>query len=373
MKIGINLLFLLPGETGGIQTHAVALVEALGRLDREHEYFLFLNEESRDLPLELPANFHRVPCAFCARRRAVRYAWEQFLLPAQAIARGLDMVHSMAYVGPVLAPGLSLVTTHDVNFLAWGRSMGALRRLTLGTICFAMAHRADTVLTVSHFAAQEIATRLRVNRRRIVVVANAADAADADDGATGGNNVVLPYFAAFAGGDENKNIARLIDAFVLAADRVPHRLVLLGRLAPRLAEQVARAPASVQARIEATGFLCRTELRRRLRGAAFLVFPSFYEGFGLPILEAQREGVAVACANSSSLPEVAGDSALLFDPHSTEDIAAKIEQLASDRTLQATLQDRGTRNVERYSWAASARRLYHVYLELLRPAASPQI
>lgn len=372
MKVGINLLFLLPGETGGIQTHAVALVEELGRIDREHQYFLFLNEESRHLALDVPPNFHRVQCAFRASRRIWRYGWEQFILPAQAIMLGLDVVHSMAYVGPVVAPGLALVTTHDVNFLAWGRSMQFARRLTLGSICFAMAHRADAIVTVSHFAAREVANRLGVPSRKIVVVANATESADAS-GVVVDDDGRAPYLVAFAGGDENKNIARLLDAFALTTGRIPHRLLLLGRLSHRLTEQIARLPDSVRHRIESTGFLSRSELQRRLRGAAFLVFPSFYEGFGLPILEAQREGVAVACANSSSLPEVAGESALLFDPFSTGDIAEKIARLALDDALRATLCERGARNVKRYSWAESARRLHRLYFEMLRPAVAPQV
>lgn len=361
MRIGLNLLFLLPGETGGIQTHACALIEELARIDTRNDYFLFLNQESGGLFAGLPKNFRRVPCPFRAQRRAVRYAWEQLVLPAQAIALRLDLLHSLAYVGPVFAPCVSVVTTHDVNFLAWGGAMGLGRRAVMGGICLALAHRAELVLTVSNFAASEIVRRMGVAKLKVIVVPNAGARGSLAIPEGACRRLDKPYVVAFGGGDQNKNIRRLVEAYARLAGEFPHSLVLIGRVPDYVKQVIESLPPAVRTRVVAPGYLSAEDVQRTLAEADVFVFPSFYEGFGIPILEAQAAGVPVACSDAASLPEVAGGSTELFDPHQSTDMAAAIARVLSNPALRQRLRAAGHNNVLRYSWTTSAARLLATY------------
>jgi glycosyltransferase involved in cell wall biosynthesis len=359
-KIGLNLLFLLPGETGGIQTHALALLRELSLLDRRNRYFIFLNQECHDLVLDLPSNFMRINCPIRASNRFVRYAWEQFVLPVQAGMLNLDILHSLAYVGPLCAPCSTLVTTHDANFMAWGGSMGWLRRVAMGSVSFALAHRADYVFTVSAFSRQELVSRLWLRPRKVLVIPNAVDANEFDREASPDTQVER-YIVAFAGGDQNKNIPRLLEAFTRLADQIPHRLWLIGRIPDYVGTVIASLPERIQRRVHCPGYMERAIMTRTLLEAEAFVFPSYYEGFGLPILEAHAAGIPVVCSQAASLPEVAGAAAVYFDPYSVAAMADALMLVLSDSVMRDRLRDAGYRNLRRYSWARSARLLLSTY------------
>jgi glycosyltransferase involved in cell wall biosynthesis len=240
-----------------------------------------------------------------------------------------------------------------------------MRRLVMGGISTGLAHRADLVLTVSEFSRTEIARHLRVSRRKIEVVSNATDSSVRPVSAPASAQA-SPYLVAFGGGDANKNIPRLIEAFALLAHAVPHQLVLIGRVPATVEQAIQSQPPEIASRIRCTGYVAREEVERCLSGAAVFVFPSFYEGFGLPILEAQAAGVPVACSRAASLPEVAGDAASYFDPDSPARIAAAVAELLKDERRRAALRAKGHENIKRFSWSESARRTLEVYRRVAR-------
>lgn len=362
MKIGLNLLFMLPGETGGIQTCALALVRELSNIDAHNTYYLFINRESVELQWDLPSNFVRVLCPIKAKNRVVRYAWEQFVLPFQVLSFGIDLLHSLAYVGPIAAPCLQFVTIHDVNFLAWGaQSMAATRRVFMGGICCLQAHRAEVVVAVSGFAREEIIDRLKVPRENVLVVSNAADERQA---ATKPTEASDPYIVAFGGGDDNKNVVRLIEAFERIAPTTLLNLVLIGRPSNKVSTRIAALPEVVRKRVQCLGFVDEETKWRTLEGATMFVFPSFYEGFGIPILEANSVGIPVVCANATSLPEVAGDAAVYFDPYNVDEIAKALFEVASDEKRRAQLRKAGYENAKRFSWRRSGKILFHLYMSV---------
>lgn len=371
MRIGLNLLYLIPNIVGGTQTYAVSLIKSLSKIDHENEYFIFLNQESDLLELADAPNFHRVVCKFRATRRVIRYLWEQVVLPFQLRNYHLDLVHSLGYVGPLFTPCPSIVTIPDLNYVALRDFIPAGRRCILMSFSHQAARRSAHVITISHFSEAAIIRQIGVVPDKITVthLGPGWDTGQSDQGLFESTRLLyqLPdrYVVAFGGGSPHKNIPQLIAAFRQIAGEFPHSLVLLGHLPPNVDLSTLRYDSQLSERIVVLGYVPREHIRPILGQAGLYVLPSLYEGFGLPVLEAQSAGVPVACANVASLPEVAGDGAIFFDPLSADDIAQAMRRILSDEGLRSSLRERGERNVGRFSWDNAARDTLDVYRKVL--------
>ena len=370
MRIGINLLYLLPGVVGGTQTYAQELLSALAKQMEGHQYFLFVNEESRELPLPEAPHFERVVCPVRAHSRSGRYRYEQIALPRQLKHRQLDVLHSLGYVGPLRAPCKHVVTIHDLNYRAFKGAMRADKRLVLGFFVRQTARHADHIIAVSEFSKNQIVQHLHIRPNKVTVVHEAAKqpaiALDAEQqrAILSAHNLHAPYIVAFSSLSLNKNISRLLSAFAQLTSEVGHNLVLIGHIPPEanIAGDIARL--GLAARVFCTGYIPDAQVPVLLQHADLFVFPSWYEGFGLPALEAQIAGVPVACSRAASLPEVAGEGAAYFDPASDEDIARVLRQCLRDPNLRARLRQQGAANAGRFSWEQAARDTLQVYAQM---------
>jgi alpha-1,3-rhamnosyl/mannosyltransferase len=257
------------------------------------------------------------------------------------------------------------VTIHDVNFAAIGANFSLQRRLALAAFVRASALKAAAVITASEFARRQICTLFNIPRDRVRVT-HLAGASPAMAAPQLGLPVALeaPYFVAFSAMTANKNIERLVDAFACAREMgLEQHLVLIGHAPKLLCRLIERSRAAGV--IHYLGYVpnhIRTEILKR---ASALVFPSTYEGFGLPVLEAMSCEVPVACSNVASLPEVAGDAAHYFDPFSVEDIRASLCLLGRDRDLRQKLRAKGLENCRRFSWERTAAQTLDVYEDVL--------
>jgi glycosyltransferase involved in cell wall biosynthesis len=372
VRIGINLLFLLPRVVGGSETYADGLLHTLPDVDARNEYVFFVNRESADWPLPEGARFSRVLCPVAATSRVRRYAFEQLRLPALLSRHSVDLVHSLGYVSPLRTPCPSVVTVHDLNYRAFGRQMPVVKRLALAFFVARSISRADKVITMSEATRRDILDAFGVPEDKVVVTHEAPKRPRAVAGvqlpfsAIGGRlGVSRPFMLAFSSSSPNKNIPRLLQAYAQAKrrDQLPHQLVLVGHAPEGASAEWTRTDG-----VSVTGYLDDETLRAVLSHAEMLVFPSFYEGFGLPILEAMEVGVPVVCSNRASLPEVAGEAAVFFDPFSVEDMAVQMARVAHDATLRDELRARGYRNLERFSWEKTASRTLDVYSGLVPPS-----
>ena len=367
MRIGLNLLYLIPGVVGGTETYAVSFIRALAKVDSNNEYMLFLNHEASDLRFTDAPNFRTVVAPLRAVRRAVRYAWEQLVLPRQALAVHLDVLHSLAYVGPLFVRCAHVVTIYDLNYLAQQDTMPRVRRRALKFFIERLARRADHILTASEFSRREIMEHLLIPTERITVAHGAAGELARGNGGVSWRDIMCrygieePFVMAFSSQSPHKNIPRLVQAFERVSHTVEHSLVLVGNLPEDGRVQTAINSTGVARRIRTTGFVPEEDLTVLLEHADLLVLPSLYEGFGLPVLEAQMAGVPVACSNAASLPEVAGEGAMLFDPRSVDEIAGALHRCLRDSAVRELLVQRGRVNVRRYSWERSARTALDVY------------
>lgn len=264
--------------------------------------------------------------------------------------RGLDLLWVPQYNIPLLYKGKLLVTIHDLCQLAHPETLGStLQRHYAKYLLSAVAKRASAILCVSEFTASEIQKYLRVDQKRLVVTYPEA-------GPFGGSGISFPsertgnpYLLAVGNLKKHKNLPRLISAFCGIQDRIPHDLVLVGRREGFLnSETQFQGSDFPEGRVRFTGHVSDDELRLYYRNATALIFPSFYEGFGFPLVEAMAEGCPIACSNVASLPEVAGDAALLFDPFSIESIAEAVLRIATDGAIRDSLVVRGRERVQRF-------------------------
>jgi len=367
LRIGLNLLYLLPGVVGGTQTYAVSLITALAAADTENEYFLYLNRESAGLEIMTAPNFRRVVCPVWAVRRPARYAFEQLALPLALRRDGIGLLHSLGYVGPLLPPCPHVVSIHDLIYRGHQAMMTGGKQKALEFFVRQTARRADRIITISQSSKREIVADIGVDPQKVCVTLLAGrpapgHATDAERALVLARyGITAPYLLAFSSPNPVKNIPRLLEAFALACADLPHQLVLVGHPPGGTDFAAEAARRGLGGRVVPTGYVPDADIAPLLQGAALFAFPSLYEGFGLPLLDAQQAGVPVVCSRAASLPEVAGEGAVLFDPASVEEMRAAIRAGLLDQTLRGRLVSAGNANARRFSWERTARQTLDVY------------
>ncbi len=372
MRIGINLLYLIPGEVGGTETYARGLLNALARVDVKNEYFIFINRESRHLDFIRHPTFTIVECGVRAVNRPARFVWEQGFLPGQVRRTGIEVLHSLGYVAPFCEPCRSVVTVHDLNFLFVPQSMTGLTRLVQGFSVRTAVRRTDYVIAVSEYVRQQLIQRLRIPAGRITAIHEAAELPVApahrpDPAFLSRYGLSRPYILAFSSLTPHKNIPSLIKAFQKITQQVPgtYQLAIIGHeptSGPSLRKIVQELGLGEQ--VVFTGYLERPDVNVLLRGAAVFAFPSLYEGFGLPVLEAMANRAPVACSQRGALLEIAAQAAAYFDPADIDQMADVLLKVLRDEALRRTLIQRGIENLGRFSWEDTARQTLAVYARL---------
>jgi glycosyltransferase involved in cell wall biosynthesis len=367
MKIVLNLLYLLPGVVGGTETYARSLIKAFAKQDEDNEYSVFLNRESAELDVTPAENFTRVICPINATNRAARYSWEQGAMPLQLRKIRPDLVHSLGYVIPLAAKGPQVVTVHDVNYLGhkgWRTGVG---RRAFQFFAERTVKRADRIIAVSQFSRDEIVRHMKVAPEKVSVVHSAGKDSPVPQSRVATDivrSIPRPYIMAFSALSAHKNIPRLIEAFGRISSSVSHDLVLVGHMPVKSAVRAQMEAAGGDERIHFTGYLPEPDVASLLQHASLFAFPSLYEGFGLPLLDAQNAGVPVVSSTAAALPEIAGDAALLFDPHSVEDIAAALKRGLLDADLRAKLVEKGYENARGFSWTRTASETLDIYRQV---------
>jgi glycosyltransferase involved in cell wall biosynthesis len=285
-----------------------------------------------------------------------------------AIRRHRSDVLHVSYVAPPLVACPTVVTVHDLSYLAYPQSLSPRARFILTTLVPLSVRRAARVIAVSRFTRDDLVRRYGIAEDKISVIHEAAGPAfrvlDDPKSKQLPAGVTVPFVLAVGNLEPRKNLARLIEAFAAAAREpgVTAKLVLVGKakgesaLLPQLVEQ-----HGLRGRVVFTGFVEEEDLVLLYNRAAVFVYPSLYEGFGLPPLEAMASGCSVVASNVSAMPEVLGDAALLVDPTSTQALAEAIGNVLQRDELARDLRARGFKQAARYSWAKAAEQTRAVY------------
>ena len=364
MRIGIDARKL---HDFGIGTYIRNLLRQLARLDRDSEYVLLARPDDCEALASIGANFRSVP------ETAGNYSLaEQIRIPWALRRERVDLFHAPHYVLPLLVPCKAVVTIHDCIHLMFpqylpNRMALAYARTSIRTA----AKRATRVLTVSESSKRDILRFVDVPADKIDVIYNAYDERfgleprEEDIVRVRERYQLDDAFVLYAGNVKpHKNLGRLIEAFHLVRKRgLDHlKLVLIGDQISKYAE-LRRAVHKHQLHkyVRFLGYLPEDTLAVMYRLAGVFVFPSLYEGFGLPPLEAMASGTPVVTSNVSSLPEVAGDAAVLVDPYDPSAIADGIYAVLSNQTFRDELRRKGLARARQFSWEASVGRVLEIY------------
>jgi len=366
---------LLSGRVGyrsaGVHQYIYHLLCHLGQADGWLRYTVLLGEGAFSPDVALTSLRSRWPTS----RAGVRVVWEQLVQPGALRRIEADLVHGPVFVGPLFASCPMVITIHDLSFIRFPALFRPANRLYLTVLTRLSARRARRLIAVSAHAAAETTQLLGVPPERVDVVYHGVDPAfrplPADKVAAFRRRRGLPErLVLFVGTLEpRKNLVRLVEAFARVRDgRVG--LVLAGGKGWLYDELFARVEAlGLSEEVIFPGYVMSEELPLWYNGATVLAYPSVYEGFGLPVLEAQACGTPVLTSNVSSLPEAAGDVALMVDPYDVEALAAGLNRLLADDLLRRQLRERGLAHAKQFSWLHTAQETARVYRRALAGAS----
>jgi len=353
LHVGLNLIFLVPGQTGGME---VAARETIARLACREDVRLtaFVNREAAGTAWGPGVREVVVPV-----RATDRVQWvlgEQLLLPWLARKAGVDVLHSMGGTGPVAGGRRRVTTIHDLNYKLVPEAHLGIRGRVMALLVPAAAWRSHRVLVDAESTREDLRTHLRLPPGRVDVVPLAAPPPRPDAatpaaelrerlGLAAGERIVLSVSAK----RPHKNLVRLLAAM----EGLDATLVTTGYRTEH-ARELERLAAASPARILMPEWVSGEDLEGLYALADVLAFPSLYEGFGLPVLEAMARGVPVVTSARGSLREVAGDAAVVVDPESVEAIRDGLRRVLDDAALRARLVARGREQAARFSWERTA-------------------
>lgn len=375
MHVGLNLVYLVPGYTGGTETYARELIGELAAAP-DVRFTAFVNEEAAaDTSAPWGNLIPAVTVPVRARHRAQWVRGEQGLLPRLAARAGVDLVHSLANTAPAWGRFRRVVTIHDLSFRLVPDAHQGILSLGMRVLVPLAARRSDRIIVDAASTREDLRRELRTPPEKVDVVPLGLGAPQSQAAPMPEANLRAwldagprPIALCVAAKRAHKNLARLIGAVARIPPAQRPLLVLPGYSTPH--EDALRARASELGVADSVRFLdwVSAEAIEGLYAAAgVFVFPSLLEGFGLPVLEAMARGVPVACSGRGSLAEVAGDAALRFDPLSEESIADAIMAVLDDPALARQLQTRGHAQAARFTWAATAAATLDTYRRALRP------
>ena len=379
VRIGIDgkVIFL---RAGGIGRSASNLLRAcLREAERSYPGMEFVIFTGPETSLD---GLHGVNVRVSDRFRGVKSSLLRslFCMPVGLRTERIDVFHGLDQLGiPLFTRGAKyVVTIHDVIPLILPQFVTLKHHLVVSSALWRVSRQADVVIAPSEVTREDIVRHLGVARDRIVVIPWGCEdrfrpVGDPERLEAVRKKYGLPsrYLLFVSTLEPKKNLVTLLRAFaLLRASRPDHdlRLVAAGRKG-WLYDDIFEAVDALGLREDVifTGFVDDDDLPDLYRGALLFVFPSLYEGFGLPILEAMASGIPVIASNTSSIPEVAGDAAMLVDPRNPEAIAEGIARVLSDEGLRAELQRRGLARAKEFSWETVAQKTLDVYLALGAP------
>lgn len=367
MRIGVNTLFLIPGEVGGTETYLREVLLAIAKSFSDIEFLLFTNRENNEYFRRIFEGFPQFAFHLLPLRATNRYARiirEQVDLPFRVAGSRVDLLWSPGYTAPFYVSCPQVVTIPDMQYRRYPEDLAFLARMATDILVRMAARRCDGIIAISEFSRMEILKYTHARKESVRAVRLAADPAFAQPIPEEIKRQRLqrllssekPYILCIANTYPHKNVHALVDAFGRILDNIPHRLVLVGK--PRLGEpevQAALRKISDTSRFQRLLQVGQEDLVALYQAADLFVFPSLYEGFGLPVLEAMMSGVPVLTTRCGSIPEVGGDKVCYYDQTNTTDLAEKMMGMISwEYTYRNIWSREAQKRARQFSWQQTA-------------------
>lgn len=376
MIIGIDASRAFLKRRTGIEEYAYQVIKHLrDELPVDAEVVLYVRKKvsfihgriqksTPEIDFELPKNW-RVRAIWAPR------FWTQIGLSLEMFLHAPDVLFVPAHTVPFVHPKKTVVTIHGLEYEYCQEAYSFWERVYMHYSIMLSCKVARTVICVSQNTKRDVMKLYKVAEEKIRVISEGYESNVKNSPPKADQSRAGKLYLLFIGRlEERKNVVRMIEAFEILKEkyRLPHELVLVGKPGygyARIKQHISNS--KYQNAIIEKGYVVEEEKWALLKNADVFLFPTLYEGFGIPVLEAQSVGVPVVTSNVSSLPEVAGEGAVLVNPESVEGIAEGIQRLLSDEVVRSGIIEKATHNVSRFSWAHCAREIVNVFL---RPAGA---
>ena len=354
-------------EMSGIPNYILRLLNGLASIDSENEYFLYTN---RSIPFDmgLPGNFRTIVLS----RPSPRFQlWFQLALPLRLKKDRIDLFHGLFYRLPMMLPVPGVLTVHDLSgYLYPELHTGKTHMVNLMYPFF--VKKASRIIAVSEFTAKELKNNFPGASEKITVIHEApppeyTPIRDKYILEEVRKRFSLPerFFLFLGTLEPRKNLTGLLDAFYSVADSIPQSLVISGGIGWKTETIFEKLQNGMMGgKVFLTGYIDNADVQALLSMAEFFVYPSLYEGFGLPVLESMACGTPVITSSVSSMPEIAGNAALLVDPLSKDSIAEAIKMMALDSIGRKEFSEKGLKRASKFSWRKAAGETMDVYRSL---------
>ncbi len=356
-------------QGGGIGRYTRHLIRTLARVDRDNRYILYSAGRDPD-GYQWPANFRLRSLPLTDRHLAIIWQRLRLPIPVELITGRVDILHSPDFVLPCVWRAKKVLTVHDLSFMRYPEcSSPALLDYLMRSVPPSVS-RADLVLADSENTRQDVIDLLNVAPDRVCVVYAGVEERflvdseeDDRDDVLGRYGIDRPYILGLGTLQPRKNFARLIQAYARLRERGIDQCLVIGGAPGWLYQDIYDTidALHLQGQVIMAGFVRDADLPALYRHADVFAFPSLYEGFGIPVLEAMACGTPVVTADTSSLPEVAGDAALMVSPFDVEALADAIWRLVDDSDLREGMVRRGYCRAARFTWETAAHSLLDVY------------
>ncbi len=371
-KIGINLLYINPKLAGGSVTYALKLVKEISLLDQKNKYVIYINKECKDINFEVGNNFEIRVLNFKYSSVYLRYFWEQIILPFYIFKDKIDLLHSLGYVTPLFTNAKKVVSILDINYKGHSNNMSPSKRFLLGSMVNLSAIFSNKIITISEFSKEQIVKYTKVKRDKIIVTLLSGSTDSYLDENTKTNSFLqkykidTDYIIAFSSTSLHKNLERLIVAAQgILNEKSNLKLVLVGH--QNRSQNIINCIKKFELidKVIFTGFVPDEDINPLLSNAKIFAFPSLYEGFGIPLLDAQACKVPVISSNAGSLPEVGGKELVYFNPYSINEIKNAISYILDDDSITEYIVKKGLENRSKFSWNNTAQQTLDVYSKVL--------
>jgi len=364
MRIGIDARTL--SVKGGPRTYVLNLIEALNKIDESNEYVIYYDNKChvgtfpgiKEVVVKLP-------------NKALCLLWDQILLPMKHRTDDVDLIHNTKSAGSLFNNCKSVITIHDIIPIIFPETEKILNRLYWGVQIPLAAKYADHIITVSDASKKDIMSHFNISDEKISVIYNATNnnfkvITDIGTISMVTSKYHLPdkYILCVGTIQPRKNLKILIKAFSKLQHEcnIKHKLVIAGRkgwLYKDIIELIDKL--KIENDIIFTGFIDDNDLPLIYNAADLFVYPSFYEGFGIPPLEAMACGTPVITSNTSSLPEVVGDAGIMIDPHDLDGLTQAMYDVLTNDDLRENMIKKGLERSKLFSWEKTARETLKVY------------